>query len=182
MTEYEIVKRQNRGSFPIFDVETRDIKTSRGTISRDVVLHGNAVAVLVVDRQTLKVLITTEYRSGVNEVRTAIPAGLAEENETPYDTALREVAEETGAVLSDVDIINQTTISSSEGFTSEEVTVFVILATVTKTGETHFDDDEYVTSSWVPMSHLINLVDNGVVKSAPAVVATRSWQIRSLLD
>lgn len=174
---FDILKTTS-AHFAIFDVERRLIGTPRGVINRDVVLHRNAVALLLIDQDTDEVIITTEYRAGVNEVRTAIPAGLAEENEAPLDTALRELFEETGTTLEDINLLKEFKISSSEGFTSEELSVFVIKARTHRSETRDFDADEYVSSKWIPFSELVNLVDNGTIKSAPAVSAVRTAQVK----
>jgi len=180
MTDYKVTDIKPRGKFAIFSVETREVKTPRGLVDYDVVVHQDAVNVLLIDNETNEVVITKEYRAGANEIRMATPAGLIEPNEAPIDTAVREVYEETGATLSDIDIVSQFVVSSSEGFTTEELHVFVLKATVHRSDERHFDPTEYVKSKWVSFDEVVNLIDKGIIKSAPTVSAVRTLQLKLL--
>lgn len=73
------------------EVVTRD----GATIEREVVLHPGAVAILAwVDRDHLCLLKSVRYAVGRTLVE--VPAGTLDPGETPEQTALRELSEETG--------------------------------------------------------------------------------------
>lgn len=84
---YEIISRK------------RDIKTAedlRGT-------NPDAVVVIATDESGERVLLNREYRMAVANWVYNFPAGLIDEGETPQESAAREVKEETGLDLYQID-------------------------------------------------------------------------------
>jgi ADP-ribose pyrophosphatase len=70
-------------------------------MSRLVVDRGNSVAVLAVDLEREKVILTRQFRIGAlnskNPWLTELIAGVVDDNESPEDAAVREAKEESGA-------------------------------------------------------------------------------------
>ncbi len=83
--------------------------------------------------------------------------------------AKRELAEETGYVATELRPF--TVMMASEGFTNERITA--VLATIDPQQRTdrHFDHDEFVATSLVPMDDLIEAVRDGEVTSSQTIAA-----------
>lgn len=186
--DYKIINQKQLAKSPVFEVVRREIQTPMGQIQRDVVLHKPVVAILVVSRtkaNTLadtKVLVSHEYRAGINAVDTGIPAGFIEQGEDVINAALRELKEETGIQI-DVDfnpcrIEKLFTIASSGGFTNE-LTHIVVVDTVNdniiQTNQTHFDTDEYVEHEWLSFQNAIQAIQQGKIQSSSGVAALMSY-------
>lgn len=75
-------------------VEDVELPSGRQT-RREIVEHGDVVAVVAVDSER-NVLLVRQYRKAVDDVLTEIPAGNVEPGEAPLETAHRELREETG--------------------------------------------------------------------------------------
>lgn len=153
----------------IFDLVQRQINTpDEMTVARDVILHRPAVAILALTADD-QVVVNSEYRAGVNQESIALPAGLINAHESPLAAAPRELSEETGYVAHNLQVL--TTVTSSEGFTDERVTLVLAHIDANERVATHFDADEFVNSQLVPLADLITLIKQGKVQSAQTVAA-----------
>lgn len=155
---------------PVFDVITRKIELeNQGEITRHIVRHAPCVSILVFDPQTLTFSLGYEYRSGVNQYRWGNAAGFIDSNETPLDAASRELEEELGLVSSK-DLKKIGVISSSEGFTDEEVFIYYAEGPFDKK-PTRFDSDEYVELKELTLEEFRSKVEEGIIRSAPTVTS-----------
>lgn len=154
---------------PIFKLVQRQIKTpDQLTVSRDVVLHQPAAAILALTADH-QVVLNTEFRAGVNHESLSLPAGLLNPGEDPITAAKRELHEETGYIAHDLHKL--TTITSSEGFTNERVTLVLAKIDPQEKIATNFDRDEFVNSQLIPLTQLVDLIKAGTVQSAQTVAA-----------
>ena len=80
------------------DLALQDVRLADGTMApREVVVHPGAVALLVeVDAEHLCLIKNTRYAVGQTLIE--VPAGTLDPGETPEQTAIRELREETGYV------------------------------------------------------------------------------------
>lgn len=154
---------------PIFELVKQEIKTPDDlTVKRDLIRHGSAVNIFAItdDHQ---IILNEEYRAGVNSDVIALPAGLIDEGETYEEAARREFEEETGYIAKDVKVM--TTVTSSDGFTSEKAALILIKFNPDDKGKHHFDSDEFVTNHLVPYEEVLELVKNGIIFSAHSVAS-----------
>lgn len=89
---------------------------------KEVVVHGDAVAVVAVGRDATVTLVR-QPRVAAGGAVLELPAGMVEENEEPLATAQRELAEETG--LHGGAWVEVASVYSSPGFTDEKIHLFV---------------------------------------------------------
>lgn len=85
-----------------------------------------SVIVLVYDVDREAYLMVEQFRPPVKRRVLEFPAGLIDSGETPIQTAVRELYEETGVVVTADDLINLGSIYSGVGITSEEVSIFAV--------------------------------------------------------
>ncbi|MGC5033545.1 NUDIX domain-containing protein [Micromonospora sp. DT229] len=121
---YEVRSREVRYSGRIFDVVSEQVTMPGGDIvTRDLVRHVGAVAVVAVDDAGQVVLIR-QYRQPVGRRLWELPAGLTDvAGEDPALTAARELAEEVDLVAGRFDVLVD--LHSSPGFTNELVRVYL---------------------------------------------------------
>ncbi|MDR0899265.1 MAG: NUDIX hydrolase [Lactobacillaceae bacterium] len=177
MKKGEIITEEPRFQGKIFDVVTRKIKTPDDiTVIRDVVLHGDAVAMImpVIEDGETKYVIGTEYRAGTNSMRSSFPAGLINKGENPTAAALREAREEMGLDYGKADLIQ--VISTSEGFTNEQ-TYLMMLSDLKGDVQTHFDADELVHKELVTLDELLEKIATGQIQTAPAIIGSLYLQL-----
>lgn len=154
---------------PIFDLVQQEIKTPDDlVVKRDLIKHEAAVNILAISPDH-QVILNQEYRVGVNQEVVALPAGLIDSGETVTAAAKRELQEETGYQAQNVKIM--TTLTSSDGFTSERVSLALIEFDPHKKGQQHFDHDEFITNDLVPFTDVLRMVKMGKIFSAHSVAS-----------
>ncbi len=137
---------------------------------RDVLVHPGAVAVIALDGQD-RVLLIRQYRHPVAMQLFEPPAGLLDvPGEPAWQTAARELAEESGYQADEwhtlVDMFN------SPGGSSEAIRVFLarglreIEGGRPRTGEA---EESHLPRAWVPLDEAVALVLAGAIGSPSAV-------------
>ncbi len=144
------------------------------TAEREVITHCGGAGVLVVKNG--KVLLERQFRYAVNEEIIEIPAGKRDEGESFYDTAKRELEEETGLIPLNLQKIGE--IYPSPAYTSEVIGVF--FADEFKNGHVHFDDTEDLSCFWTDISSAFEMVKRGEITDAKTVVALGWYALNKL--
>jgi len=139
--------------------------TNGRTTKREIVEHGDAVAILAVtpDRD---LLLVQQYRKPVESELLEIPAGGVNAQEDPADAVRRELQEETGYVPGAVRHL--ATFYTSPGFCTE--TMHLYLATNLTPGQRQADEDEAITLVRVPLAQVPALIASGQIKDAKTLI------------
>ena len=126
-------------------------------VERDVVRHPGAAAVVAHDGEQL--WLVRQPRQAVNDPDSLeIPAGLLDQaDETPLETAKRELAEEIGKQAQSWTPLTE--YRSSVGFTDEVVHVFLAEELSDVPGEADAGDDERIEIVHWPLTGLDDLID-----------------------
>jgi ADP-ribose pyrophosphatase len=130
---------------PVFSVERRE--------GRDVVVHGPAVAIVPVDRDG-RVTLVRQQRVPAGGQVLELPAGNVESDESPLQTAQRELREETG--LHGGDWVEVAAVFTSPGYSDEKLHLFV--ATGLEQGEASPEGSEEIELVRAPVSELDRLI------------------------
>lgn len=158
----------------IFDVECCNVQLPNGREARrDLVRNTNAVAVVALTPEG-EVILVRQYRLSAKRVMLEIPAGKLEIGEDPQAGALRELEEETGYRAGAIRPLM--TYRGSVGFVCEAIYIFV--ATDLVLGQTHPDEDEFVTVEKIPLEEAAQRCATGQWedgKTIAGILAT-SWQ------
>jgi len=150
---------------PIFYVEKLQVELPSGRHSvRDVVRNPNAAAIVAIDEDG-KVLMVRQYRISAEKAMLEIPAGKMDPGETPEETALRELTEETGYEASKLELLSHMRVSP--GFSSEIIHIY--LATGLTKSHTNFDEDEFIDLERYTVSELIDLIMDGTIDDGKTI-------------
>jgi ADP-ribose pyrophosphatase len=101
ITRYDIAYETVDGKEKIYEIISRN--SSLETIEE---LNGSkpdSVVIIVTDETGEKLLVNREFRMAVGDWVYNFPAGLIDEGENPYESARRELWEETGLELYEID-------------------------------------------------------------------------------
>ena len=132
---------------------------------REVVEHPGGVGIVAVTHDK-KILMVRQYRYPMNEEMLEIPAGKLDENEDPFECAVRELSEETGFTAKKWEDIGA--IYPSPGFCRE--TLFLYLALELQPGEMHPDENELLSVEEVAVDELIDQIMANKLKDAKSII------------
>ena len=160
------------GKEPIFDGKILNVQRWTVTLPdgkqalREVVLHRGASAVVPVDEDK-NVYLVAQYRTPTGDVLTEIPAGKLDcAGEDRLEAAKRELKEETGFTAEKW--IHLTDMYTTPGFSNELIGVY--LAQNLKSGETEFDDDEFIDLIKMPLSEAVRMARAGEIHDSKTIV------------
>ena len=151
----------------VIHVHLDTVELPNGKIStREVVNHPGGVGILALDERN-QVLVVRQFRYAYGKVLTEIPAGKLERGEDPYDAAMRELREETGAMTDSLTSLGE--IYPTPGYCDEVIRLY--LAQNLRWGEMDPDDDEFLHVDRVPFARLEEEILAGRIRDAKTIVA-----------
>ena len=155
----------------IVNVRNDDAQLSNGKIvSREVVEHRGGVGILPITAQG-EVLLVKQYRYPYEELLLEIPAGKLEPGETPFETGVRELQEETGmnaARYFDLGIDYP-----SPGYCNEKIHLYAADG-LTEIGQ-RLDEGEFLNVLSVPLTEALTMIYNGELKDSRTVIALMKY-------
>lgn len=155
----------------IVQLQECDVRLPNGRSSvREVVRHPGAVAILA-EPAANELVLVTQFRYAPGEALLELPAGKLEPRESAIDCAVRELAEETGYFAEQVRHIFE--FYTSPGFADERISLYY--ATGLSSGETNFDDDEFVLMRSYHREELMEKLNNGSIRDAKTIIGIQWW-------
>jgi ADP-ribose diphosphatase len=117
-----------------------------------------------------EILLARQYKHGVKEIVTELPAGLVDPTDlSPVATAQRELQEETGYVGRDWLALGELHVSSAKATTR----AFAFLArNVTKACEQSPDSNETIEVLTVGTDDVIDLISRGIIRDTSSIAIT----------
>ena len=147
------------------------------TSFREFCLHKGAVAVIPVTDDN-EVILVRQFRYAHHREFLEIPAGKFDFiGEDPLEAAKRELEEETGAKAKryiDLGILDTT-----PALIDEKIHMF--LAEGLSFGESHPDEDEFLSVERIPLTELVDMVMSGKIRDAKTQIAIlKAAKIRNI--
>lgn len=165
--DVELISSETPFHGKAFSVRVDRLRLWNGSeVRRDVVVHPDAVGVLVLTPQRRVVLIR-QYRRPAGTLVWEIPAGKIDEGETPVQAACRELMEETGMTARDYEEI--AVFHPSPGICTEKVHVF--LAHVLEEGARHDPEEEIVECRTFPIEEARAMIGRGEITDGKTILA-----------
>jgi len=143
------------------------VQLSDGTVShREYIQHPGAAAVLPI-LNSGEILMIRQYRHAVKKVFWEIPAGKRDSGEEPLLTARREVQEETGYQVSNLELL--TVIHPVIGYSDEEI--FLYKGTGLVPGPQKLDHGELIEIATFSSEQLQKMVKNGEITDVKTLIS-----------
>ncbi len=138
---------------------------------REVLKHLGAVCVVPLTNEN-EVILVRQFRYPFKRVLLEIPAGKLEPNEPPEAAAMRELSEETGYSAQKLVFLGD--FLPTVAITDENIRIF--LAQDLTSGETHPDDDEFLSVEKLPLKTLVDMVMANEIKDGKTQAAIlKTW-------
>lgn len=167
MNTWKLLERKKVFSSSFLNVYEDRVELPNGKILDDYTVVEKPSIVLVVATDTNNnIIILREYKHGAGEVLYTLPAGHKEKNESPINTAKRELAEEagyTGGTFEDIGTLYD--------YPSKDIhKVYVVRArNIALTTVTNHEETELITFEALPIEEL------------KLQIANREWKVSSAL-
>lgn len=157
-------------------VRVDEVERSDGhRTTREVVEHPGAVAILAWDGERLAMV--RQWRHATGQVLIEIPAGTLEPDESPDETARRELAEEVGLAAASWEVGPR--FYTAPGFCDELMHLFLATDLSHAAAGAEADVDEVIEPAWMSLSEAVEAVDAGRVVDAKTIVGV-GWLARRL--
>ena len=167
MPPYETLKRTELFKGKIMDFVRDTITLPNGkTTDREIVLRGNAAAVVPVDSDG-NIILVRQYRHPVVKEVLEIPAGMLEKDEDPMVCAVRELEEETSFKANKVTPVFP--ICPAIGFCNEML--YIYIAEDLQPGQLNPDPDEFVSVEKYSLDECIDMILNNEIMDGKTVAA-----------
>jgi 8-oxo-dGTP pyrophosphatase MutT (NUDIX family) len=149
------------------DLRVDTAKTPKGQlVERYYVLDYPAWVHIVAFNEKNELLVIRQFRYAINRNIYEIPCGMSDDGETPYETAVRELREETGFTFESVKEIGKFSANPS----SHTNYVYVFLATGSYTEQpTQFDETEDIEHEFMSMDSVNEAIKNGTFCNTMAI-------------
>lgn len=149
-------------------LERLDVEAPDGRrVSREVVRHPGAVAVVPVDGDD--VVLIRQYRAPVDETLLELPAGkLDVAGEDPAEAAIRELEEEVGLRPGRLDVLS--TFYTGPGFTDEHMTVYLARDCRPVPVTPHGVEEEHAEIVRIPIVDLPGMIADDRLSDAKTLV------------
>ena len=136
------------------------------TALREVVYHNGGVCVLPLT-DSGEVIFVKQFRYPYKEEVLELPAGKLNLGEDPFESAVRELKEETGAEAKNYTPLGR--LYPSPGYCGEIITMY--LAQDLSFGEQSLDDDEFLDTVRIPFEKAVEMVLAGKIPDAKTQTA-----------
>jgi 8-oxo-dGTP pyrophosphatase MutT (NUDIX family) len=159
-------RTEKMASYRVFGVDRVDLEDGEGRPRGDAfVLTApdwcNVIALTPDD----ELVLVWQYRFGTDAFSLEIPGGVVDEGESPAETAVRELREETGYEVDAAGVEPFFVIEPNPAIQNNRCFTFLARG-VRRTGATGFDPQEELETILFPAAHLGELLDGGHVRHA----------------
>ena len=149
---------------PIFEFKSRDLLHSqKHTHHKFYIIDSKDWVNIIPITTNNEIVLIRQYRAGSDEITIEVPGGIIDGNETPEETAKRELEEETGCIAKDFVKIGE--VYPNPAFITNKCH-YVVALDVQPGGTINFDPSEYIEKFTVPMSEIPGMIKRGEINHA----------------
>lgn len=171
-------------TFDIVTVEATDSDGRVYRIDRELIDHGEASAVLIVERQRNVAIMVRQWRAGLiaagaDPFLLEACAGLIDPGETPEQAARREAEEETGVKIGSMRKIG--VVAPSAGTLTERIHLFIAEVSTDRVTDTWLghDEGEHIEVVELPLDAFFDMVRRGQVVDAKTMILAQHLMLEN---
>ncbi|WP_106396177.1 NUDIX hydrolase [Enterococcus timonensis] len=148
-----------------------------GTATRELVFHPGAVAIVAINDED-RIILVKQFRKPVEQILLEIPAGKIDDrdHDSPEETALRELEEETGFTTDHLELVSAGFMSP--GFSNERLWIYFTDRLQKVEHPRPQDDDEVLAVSTYSLEEILELMAAGEIVDAKTVIGLQYWQLK----
>lgn len=154
-------------------VDTVEI-TGKGYAQRELISHRGGVCCVAVTPEN-KILLVKQFRKAVEKSLIELPAGTLEMGETPEQSIIREMKEETGYRITNVEPIVR--FYPSPGYTNELGNLF--FADAVEKGERNLDSDEDIEVLELSLEDIFKKIEQEEIVDAKTMLGVTMYKLIS---
>lgn len=169
-----------------FDIRRKDGEWQ--TQEREVFDHGNAVTVLLYNKEQRTIILIRQFRiatyvnGNASGMLIETCAGLLEENEEPGEAIIREIKEETGYEIKEVEKVFEG--YSSAGSLTE--LLYLYIATYTKSQQKNkggglAEEGEDIRVLELPFDHAVEMMQRGEIRDLKTIILLQHLLLKQIL-
>jgi 8-oxo-dGTP pyrophosphatase MutT (NUDIX family) len=154
---------------PYLRVRSDRVRLPNGTIIEDYFVRESRgyVIVFALTRER-NVVLVRQYKHGARKVLLELVAGAIDEGEEPLETAIRELAEETGYGSGSMEYVRSFV---TDPTSADTVGHLFFARDAIESGDQQLDDTEDITVELAPLAQLRAMIRSGEIESMPHVGA-----------
>lgn len=151
----------------LFTIKDVDLQYKNGKIKTHQIIEKPDVSIIVPLTKDGQILFVREYSTAHDEYRLDLPGGKIEPDDTPSDTAIKELQEEIGYKPGKLDELGMLTISP--GYITQKSHIF--LARELVKSKLEGDEEEELEIVEYPFEKFEELIESGELNEARAIAA-----------
>jgi 8-oxo-dGTP pyrophosphatase MutT (NUDIX family) len=169
LKKWQLLKTSEEYKTKFFNIEKRSYKLPNGKVVDDYyhINRPNYVLVVAVNSKG-EILIERNYRRGVDDFVSEIPAGWIDENESPLDAGIRELSEETG-YRGEAVLLGE--IYAQPGYMNQKAYVIYVKVDETQKPEIKREEDEDIEIEFINPKILDEMISKNEFKDMGALSA-----------
>ncbi|MDD2217795.1 MAG: NUDIX hydrolase [Eubacteriales bacterium] len=166
MTFEEKVLKSNRiYEGKVVNLRCDEVINVSGRLAQREIVEHNGGAALVVFTDQKKFVMVKQYRNAPGKILIETPAGKTDGNEDPYETAVRELREETGYTAGRIEKL--ASMYASPGYCEEFLHIYLCMEL--SSGQTEFDESEAIDICEYTASEILSMIELGQIEDAKTI-------------
>jgi ADP-ribose pyrophosphatase len=167
--DWERIESEELADYEVFTVLRHTARSPRtGDVHRFHVLAVPSCVIAIPLTDDGRVVLVEQFRHAIQSTSLEFPAGVVEDGEDAVSAAQRELEEETGYCAGSAELLGE--FDPDPAIQSNAVRV-VLARSCESVGERDLDDGEDVQVRVVDVADVSRLIDEGSIRSAPAISA-----------